>query len=280
MRRRISYLSSVVALAGVVGSGSGSVLEAQQGSAASSEADVSQADSYTVTIPGTAVSFEMVPVPAGTTMVDTPAGGQTVAVGPFWMGRMEVTWDLYDVYLYGFDEGAGAAGSDAISRPSKPYVIPGAEFGHHGRPALAMTYHAATEFAKWVSAVTGHHYRLPTEAEWEFACRGNAPEPGADLAEYAWYWDNAESRTHPGGQRKPNGFGLADMLGNVAEWVAGSDGEPVVKGGSFDDDAEDVHCGARRKQTPAWNATDPQLPKSSWWLTDAPFVGFRLIRDM
>lgn len=278
MSRRISYLLFVGALVVAAGASHPVALRVQQGSAESQESD-NRAESYTVTIPGTAVSFEMVSVPGGTTMVDTPNGGRTVAVGPFWMGRMEVTWDLYDVYLYGFDEGAGASGSDAVSRPSKPYVIPGAEFGHHGRPALAMTYHAATEFARWISVVTGHEYRLPTEAEWEYACRATAAEPEAELAAHAWYWDNAESRTHPGGQRKPNGFGLFDMLGNVAEWVTGTDGEPVVMGGSYDDDAEDVHCGARRRQSPAWQATDPQLPKSSWWLTDAPFVGFRLLRE-
>jgi formylglycine-generating enzyme required for sulfatase activity len=234
---------------------------------------------YTETVPGTAVSFEMLAIPGGRVTLVTPDGDRTVEVGPFWMSQAEVTWDLYDVFVYGFDRDAGVAGAGAVARPSKPYVLPGAEFGHQGRPALAMTYHAATEFAKWLSAVTGKSYRLPTEAEWEYACRANAAEPRDELTEYAWFWENSEMRTRPGGQRKPNAFGLTDMLGNVAEWASGADGDPVVKGGSFRDDAEDVHCGARKKQTPAWNATDPQLPKSSWWLTDAPFVGLRLVRD-
>jgi formylglycine-generating enzyme required for sulfatase activity len=142
-----------------------------------------------------------------------------------------------------------------------------------------MTYRGAEHFARWLSVKTGKKYRLPTEAEWEHACRADAPAPTADLKEHAWYWENSDDRTHAGGSRKANAFGLADLLGNVAEWVAGADGEPVAKGGSFQDEAEDVHCGARRKQTPAWNATDPQLPKSRWWLPDAPFVGFRLVRE-
>jgi hypothetical protein len=67
------------------------------------------------------------------------------------------------------------------------------------------------------------------------------------------------------------------MLGNIAEWIIGNDGAPVVAGGSFKDKAEQIHGSSRAKQTPAWNATDPQFPKSKWWLADAPFVGFRVV---
>ncbi len=240
------------------------------------------AEAYTETIPGTLVTFEMIPVPAGRTTMTTPEGSREVAVGPFWMSRIEIPWDVYDVYVYGLDQSAAGetvAGADAVSRPSKPYVLPGESFGHQGRPALAMTYHAAEQFARWLSARTGKEYRLPTEAEWEYACRANAPEPGEELDEFAWYRANAGDKTHPGASRTANPFGLSDMLGNVAEWVTGMDGNPVVKGGSFLDAAADVHCGARKRQTPAWNATDPQLPKSRWWLPDAPFVGFRIVRE-
>lgn len=229
-------------------------------------------EAYTETIPGTVVSFEMIPVPAG--------GSGSTKVGPLWVSRGEILWDAYDVWVFGLDEGGQVGtgkGEDAVSRPSKPYLLPGESFGHQGRPALAITYHGAEQFARWLSKKTGKKYRLATEAEWEYACRANAPAPA--LAEHAWYWDNAGDKTHAPGTRKPNAFGLADMLGNVGEWVLGTDGEPVVKGGSFQDEAADVHCGARRKQTPAWNATDPQLPKSKWWLPDAPFAGFRLVRE-
>ena len=224
-------------------------------------------EAYTEAIPGTTVSFEMVPVP-----------------GPraLWMSRGEVTWDAYDVWVFGLDQGGQIGtgkGDDAVSRPSKPYLLPGESFGHQGRPALAMTYQGAEEFARWLSKKTGKNYRLPTEAEWEHACRAGSATPEANLAEHAWFWDNASDKTHAPGTRKPNAFGLSDMLGNVGEWVRGADGDPVVKGGSFQDEAADVHCGARKKQTPAWNATDPQLPKSRWWLPDAPFVGFRLVRE-
>jgi formylglycine-generating enzyme required for sulfatase activity len=231
---------------------------------------------YRETIPGTTVSLEMVPVPAGR------APGSGAGVGPLWMSRIEVPWDAYDVWVFGLDEGGQIStgkGEDAVSRPSKPYVLPGEQFGHQGRPAIAITHHGAEAFAKWLSEKTGRRYRLPTEAEWEYACRAGGPEAPAALAEVAWYAENSEAKTHAGGTRKPNAFGLSDMLGNVAEWVTPAEGDPVVKGGSWDDAAADVTCAARREQSSAWNATDPQLPKSRWWLPDAPFVGFRLVRE-
>ncbi|HEX7119098.1 MAG TPA: formylglycine-generating enzyme family protein [Longimicrobiales bacterium] len=239
-------------------------------------------EAYTETLPGTVVSFEMVPVPAGRAEVRTPNGVDTVAVGPFWMSRIEVTWDVYDVWVFGLDAGGQVGtgkGADAVSRPSKPYVLPGAEFGHQGRPALAMTHHAATRFARWLSERTGRKYRLATEAEWEHACRAGAAGPPDALSDHAWYRENSDGRTHPGAMRAPNAFGLYDLLGNVAEWVDGADGTPVVKGGSYADGRDAVHCDARQAQSPAWNMTDPQLPKSRWWLADAPFVGFRLVRE-
>jgi formylglycine-generating enzyme required for sulfatase activity len=238
-------------------------------------------EAYTETIPNTTVRFEMVPIPAGTVTVATPEGPRTVAVGPLWMSRLEVPWDVFDVFLLGLD-GDGEPEPDdidALSRPSKPYVLPGANFGRQGRPAIGISHFSADVFTRWLSSVTGRTYRLATEAEWEYACRAGTPAPGAALADHAWFWDNADERTQPGGRRRPNAFGLHDMLGNVAEWVEGIDGEPVVKGGSWQDDSEDVHCGARRAQTPAWTMSDPQLPKSMWWLTDAPFVGFRIVRE-
>lgn len=230
-------------------------------------------------IAGTLVAIEMMPVPGGEVQM-----GASVrrAVASFWMSKTEVTWDAYDVFVYGLDRRDSTAGAaDAVSRPSRPYVLPGEQFGHRGHPALAMTYHAAAAFAGWLSAKTGRRYRLPTEAEWELACRQGSPEPAAavDLAARAWYWDNANDRTHPVATLAPNRLGLHDLLGNVAEWVTAEDGAPVAKGGAFTDDTAQVACGGTRRQTPAWNASDPQLPKSRWWLADAPFIGFRLVRE-
>jgi formylglycine-generating enzyme required for sulfatase activity len=239
---------------------------------------------YVETIPGTAVKFEMIPLPVGNATLIDPnhAGGKiSVEIKPLWMGKTEVTWDEYDLYAFRLDltNDPKLGALDAIARPTKPYGAPDRGFGHHGFPALSMTFHAAQEYCRWLSAKTGKKYRLPTAAEWEYACQAGAAEKFSRdrLDQHAWYWDNAEDKTHAVAMKQPNKWGLYDMLGNAAEWVSGNDGSPVVAGGSFKDKANQLHCGARAKQTPSWNMTDPQMPKSKWWLSDATFVGFRVV---
>lgn len=234
---------------------------------------------YIEKVPGTLVQIEMVPVPGGVVEMVTPAGPRMVSVPPFWIAKTEVTWDLYDVFVHGLDRPADAGAADAVSRPTKPYMLPGEQFGHQGLPALGMSFHAANQLARWLSAVTGKKYAVPNEAQWELACRaglGGAADAGAR----AWHGGNSEDRTHAVATREPDALGVHDLLGNVAEWVRGVDGDSVAKGGAFDVAPQDVHCGARMRQTPAWNVTDPQLPKSPWWLPDAYFLGVRLIRVM
>mgnify|MGYP001333907761 CR=1 FL=1 len=242
---------------------------------------------HTVQIPGTLIEFEMVRVPGGTVTLETPDGPREVSVDPFWIGRTEVTWDAYDVYVYELDRDDSNPAVDAVARPSKPYVLPGEDFGHKGYPALAMTRRAAQTYARWLSARTGDSYRLPTEAEWLHACRLGFD--GADrperLDERAWHAANADGQTHPAGSSTPNRLGIYDMLGNVAEHVLPVEAEaesadtPVVLGGSYRSDPATLSCASRDRQTRAWNETDPQLPKSQWWLSDAPFVGFRVVKE-
>jgi len=244
---------------------------------------------YTETLPKTLVKFEMVPIRGGVLEMPDPANPgkkQRIKIRDFWIGKTEVTWDEYDVYLYGLDladnEEDPQSGPDAISRPSKPYGSPDRGFGHEGYPAIGMTYLAAEQYCRWLSIKTGKRYRLPTEAEWEHACRARVLPSGPirnKLEKLAWFWDNSDDKTHPVAKKQPNAWGLYDMLGNTAEWCKGRDGTPVVCGGSYRDSAEKVHPAARQRQTPGWNANDPQNPKSKWWLSDAPFVGFRVLRE-
>jgi formylglycine-generating enzyme required for sulfatase activity len=227
---------------------------------------------YRESIPGTLVAFDMVAVPGGTVVVD----GQPVTVRPFHIGRTEVTWDMYDVFALGLDTPAALAGADAEARPSEPYGAPDQGWGHAGYPAMNVTRAAAEAFAAWLSRRTGRTYRLPTEAEWRLAAE-RAAAPPARLDDVAWHAGNAGGRAHPVGQKAADALGLHDLFGNVAEWVMPSDGALVVLGGSFRDPAATVGPMARTTQQDAWNERDPQLPRSRWWLTDAPFVGFRIV---
>lgn len=252
---------------------------------------------YTESLEGTLVKFEMVPVPGGTyEYADPENGGAIVAIEikPFWIGKTEVTWDEYDVYMLRLDDPNVAGGSDAqgsatettdadgISRPSKPYGAPDLGFGHQGFAAMHLTYHAAVNYCKWLSHKTGKKYRLPTEAEWEYACRaGQLPagpiEDKTLLDRIAWYFENAENKTHKVATKEPNAWGIYDMLGNVAEWCTVPDRKPALRGGSYQEEASDVHPGARRLYSPSWQMSDPQIPKSKWWLSDGPFAGFRVV---
>lgn len=221
------------------------------------------------TIPGTTVSFEMVAVPGGTVTIH----GKPVTVEPFEIGRTEVTWDMYDVFWLGLD---GAKEADAVSRPSQPYATPDYGWGHAGYAAISIARPAAEAFCAWLSARAGKTYRLPTEAEWAHAAALAAGEGRLDAL--AWHRGNAAAKAHPVATRQPDALGLFDLFGNVAEWVTTEDGGFVTRGGSFRDPPDRVGPAARAVQDDSWNERDPQLPKSRWWLSDGPFVGFRIVR--
>jgi formylglycine-generating enzyme required for sulfatase activity len=283
---------------------------------------------YTNSIPGTEVAYAMVPIPAGEFLMGSPdaeAGRQPdegpqhkVSVAPFWMGKFEVTWNQYEVFMFPDDEKKLRETnpteefvnkvSDAVTRPSKPYMEMSFGMGKEGYPAISMTQHAANKFCHWLSAKTGHFYRLPTEAEWEYACRAGTTggywcgDDTSKLAEFAWYEQNSDFKYQKVGKKKPNPWGLYDIHGNVAEWcldqyetnyarfAGGLSQEPWVRatqpyphaarGGSFDDEAVKLRSAARRGSDRSWKMRDPQLPKSIWWLTDAQFVGFRIVRPL
>lgn len=200
---------------------------------------------------------------------------------PFYMTRTEITWDLFEIFVYRLDLNESEdAEVDAEARPSRPYYLPDKGFERKGHPALAMTHKNAMAFAAWLSSKSGQTYRLPTEAEWEHACAAGNSEPPDPITDYAWHWDNANDKTGPVAALKANAYGLHDMLGNVSEFVIAADGVAVVKGGSYKTDADDLTCQWRSGYKPAWNAIDPQFPKSRWWYANGSYLGFRLLREV
>jgi formylglycine-generating enzyme required for sulfatase activity len=270
----------------------------------------SAAQPYSLTIPNTTVSYAMAPVPAGHFTMGSDAKPDEkppheVTVDAFWMQAHEVTWDEYRLFMFAKQAGEIAnkdATVDAVSRPTRPYVEMSFGMGINGFPAISMTQHAANKYAEWLSAKTGEFYRLPTEAEWEYACRAGTTTPyyfGSDISQlkdYAWYAADSGGNYQKVATKKPNAWGLYDMLGNAMEWTldayalykAGPETDPWVKptapyplsvrGGSWNDPPDQLTCAARVSSDPSWKQQDPQLPKSIWYETDAQWLGFRLIR--
>jgi formylglycine-generating enzyme required for sulfatase activity len=241
-------------------------------------------DAFDVELSGSTATLHMVPIPPGEVLITdaaAPGGHRSVKVGPFWISQTEVTWDLFDVYVYRLDEMDldKPADADAVTRPSKPYLPPDRGFGHAGYPAISIAHQSAEQFCVWLSSKTGRSFRLATEAEWQHACKGYPIADEMPVDALAWHAGNAEGKTHPVGQKLANSFGLYDMLGNVAEWTEGLDGKPVTRGGSFADAPQTLSWEARASYSRAWQARDPQIPKSKWWLSDGPFVGFRVVCD-
>ncbi|HRP06954.1 MAG TPA: SUMF1/EgtB/PvdO family nonheme iron enzyme [Gemmatimonadales bacterium] len=224
-------------------------------------------------LPAQRISWELVRVPAGIVVMD----GDTVQVEEFLLGRTEVPWELYDVFYLRFDLPRGERESvDTRLRPSRPYGAPDRGFGHRGYPAISLTHDATRRFVAWLSERTGNRYTLLTDAQWQRAAQLGFPD-GFDQAR-GWVPTNSDAATHPVGTAAPDALGVFDLLGNAAEWVVDAEGRPWLRGGSFSSETGAVSVDARAAQQPSWNSTDPQIPKSRWWLSDGPFAGFRLAR--
>lgn len=236
---------------------------------------------YTETLPKSVVKIEMVPIKGGTVKI----GGKAVTVKPFYMATTETPWQAFDVFIksgpasVAYDQTEFAP--DAIARPSKSYILPDLGWGHAGYPVINVSFTNVEMFCRWAAASTKKKYRLPTEAEYEFACRagvdGAWKMDKTALAANAWYTENSKEMTHPVGKKLANKFGLFDMIGNVGEWGTDMAGKPVLCGGTFQDDLAKSNPGKRAYFEPSWQEEDPQIPKSRWWLSDAPFAGFRLV---
>ena len=278
-------------------------------------------ETFVQRIPGTDVTLIMALVTGGVFIMGSPDGEpgrdsdegprRTVALDPFWIGIHEVTHEQFSIYRYRRldSEASELTGErfdvDAVSRPSPPYEDPAHGMGGDDRPATGMTQWAALQYARWLSLKTGRLYRLPTEAEWEYACRAGTETafPFGDMPQtldaHAWYAANSGDRVQAVGRKSANAWGVHDMLGNVAEWTMDqydaaayatwpdsvrapwarptSEHPRTVRGGAFDDDPDALRCSDRLESTLRWKRRDPQLPKSRWWNTDSPHVGFRLV---
>ena len=224
---------------------------------------VERFENFTEKIPGTAVAFEMVAIPGGTYKMGSPdkekfrkddeGPVRDVTLSPFFMAKVEVSWDEYWSYhIETVSEGRippnvmkerniNAFTVDAISGPTAPFGDPTQGWGAGSRPAITMTHYSAEIYCKWLSAKTGKKYRLPTEAEWEYAARGGTETPyffegspkkyssqgwwnkmfGPDTAfidRYVVYELNSNTRTQEPSVVRENPFGLKNMLGNVLEY--------------------------------------------------------------
>jgi formylglycine-generating enzyme required for sulfatase activity len=240
-------------------------------------------------IPNSVVQFTMVKIPAGKVTIKDAAGkDKEVEVKSFWIGQNEVTWPEYDVFWMCLDfpfanrDAMLKAARDAKTRPSKPHEPPDRGWGHDKSPAGSVWDKEAKRYCAWLSEKTGKKYRLPTEAEWEYACRAGGPPVKLDpkeLKAVAWFSGNSDDQTQEVAKLKPNAWGLYDMLGNVGEWVVRLDGSTAIAGGTYKDDAEDVTSERREPYDKYWQAKDPQTPKGQSWLASAPFVGFRIVRE-
>ncbi|MFK7737764.1 MAG: formylglycine-generating enzyme family protein [Pirellulaceae bacterium] len=292
---------------------------------------------YTLVVPGTEVEIKMVPIPGGTFNlgssedseghVEDEAPTVEIEVGPMWVAKYETTWEQYQLYMSMYRIFKDLQGQglrmvnadnevDAVTAPTELYD-PSFTFKYgqeSNLPAVTMTQYAAKQYTKWLSKLVAHQYRLPTEAEWEYACRAGSEteysfgDDPAVLGDYAWFFENSDGIPHGVGEKKPNPFGLHDMHGNAMELVIGAYTEDgymaleengaktvvdsiqwsetfdnrCVRGGSFEDDAELLRSAARLgSQGEDWKTEDPNVPLSPWWYTDDPTrgIGFRIVRS-
>ena len=267
---------------------------------------------YSEKIPNSDLSIEMIFIQGGEYTMGNKNSNLNTQISSFWMSKYEITWEIYNLFME-FDQSnkleyiidGDTIKVDGISKPTTPYTDMTFGMGYEGFPAVNMTHFAASKFCKWLSLITGNYYRLPTEAEWEYACRSGTSSDyyyGDDISlidEYSWNKNNSDNSYQRVGQKIPNKWGLHDMLGNVSEWVADSYDDNIFKskklkkdpfifseskypkvyrGGSWNDEPSSLLTHKRFYSDNSLQKRDPQIPKSQWWNTDAPNIGFRIVR--
>ena len=267
---------------------------------------------YSEKIPNSDLSIEMIFIQGGEYSMGNKNSNVNTQISSFWMSKYEITWEIYNLFME-FDQSnkseyiidGDTIKVDGVSKPTTPYTDMTFGMGYEGFPAVNMTHFAASKFCKWLSLITGNYYRLPTEAEWEYACRSGTSGDyyyGDDINlidEYSWNKNNSDNSYQRVGQKIPNKWGLHDMLGNVSEWVADSYDDNIFKskklkkdpfifneskypkvyrGGSWNDEPSSLLTHKRFYSDNSLQKRDPQIPKSQWWNTDAPNIGFRIVR--
>ena len=277
---------------------------------------------FTEFIPGSAVSFEMKAIPGGSFQMGSPADEpfrnndegpvREVKVDPFFMAQIEVSWNEY----LAFFKETGAQGKtadaylnvvsedvDAISGPTPPWGAPDQGWGKGSMPAITMTHHAAEVYCQWLTKITGKTYRLPTEAEWEYAARGASESPyyfegdpkryvkqglrnklfGVDttgINSYVAYIENSGARSTAPDSKMENPFGLVNMLGNVAEfcsdWYAAdaysqnSDGVLINPRGPAEGEEHVIRGGSFRDGAEKVRSASRDYTRSVAWLKTDP----------
>ncbi|MFV0505929.1 MAG: formylglycine-generating enzyme family protein [Bacteroidales bacterium] len=273
---------------------------------------------YDIDVPESKFTITMTAIKGGDFTMGSPSTekgrnddegvAKNITIDGFWMSEAEITWGAYNHYATLLRDKKDLQAIDAITGPSTPYEDPTLGYGKDNTPAVGMTQYAALSFCKWLWLNTGQFYRLPTEAEWEYACRAGSSSPyfwgdkakKKEIDKYCWYADNSDNKYHEVKQKLPNAWGLYDMQGNVSEWVLDQydkdyfaktqNKNPLiepsalhprsVRGASYESTSEQLRSADRTESDLVWKRRDPQIPKSFWWNTDSPFVGFRIVRPM
>lgn len=259
--------------------------------------------SYAEKIPGTDLTMEMIPIKGGNYNLSMDGKEYEIELSPYWIATYELTHDIFAAF-YDDESLSRNVVVDAITRPSPQYVDLTWGMGREGGfPANSMSLYSAMMLSKWLYENTGHFYRPPTEAEWQAACQAGKDDQKNPF-QMAVFDKNSNEKYMKVGSRAANEIGQYDMLGNVAEWtvdaykedyqeIINSSGKKdphlvptsrktaiVLKGGHYKSPEADMTCSLRIKSERWWNKRDPQIPKSRWWYTDAPFAGIRLVRPV
>jgi len=267
-----------------------------------------QLKTYEQTIEGTSISFKMIAIPAGKFKIGSSSPSaeadevpqKEIQLSSFWMEEHEVTFEDWDLYFKDVTLPQSKV-IDGVTRATPQYIDLTWGMGRDSKhPTNSMSQQAAMMYCKWLYSKTGFFYRLPTEAEWEYACKAGNDSALPTLTEAAFFKGNSDGKYHHVKEKKPNAWGLYDMLGNLGEWTIdqydpnyyqkigvkdpittpGAKYPRTVRGGSYMDEAQQLSCTNRFASDAKWNQRDPQIPKSRWWLTDGMFAGFRVVRPV